>query len=315
VPESPHPNLLDRALSEKHVADLYKKQVWLLTDLANYGSNLVVRSLVSSERELRDLVVCGVLLKQFTSMIDAIDLLVRGGASYAAYLPARAALEASLFIEWILVSDGEKKAAYYFVGNQRRERTWALRVQKGTKEAKDFLKDMGRIGQDLLDSRPSLEGVGKSAAEQLTRILSDPSFEAVNRVFDEARKTKLHDADWYKLLGKRSLRAIALELHRIPEYELIYAKGSEVIHSGSYKEQLQFKKNAATLKPIRYPADLSTFLTMVFSTAIYTYQRVLGFYRRPELADFERRYIAEWREPYLNMPRVKVDEMSSGEVL
>lgn len=37
-------------------------------------------------------------------MLDAVEVLARAGAVHAAFVPARAAFEASLYIEWILAS-------------------------------------------------------------------------------------------------------------------------------------------------------------------------------------------------------------------
>lgn len=53
----------------------------MLTDVVNYTSNLIARVYERSERKLRDVIVCYVLLKQFASMLDAVEMLARVGAS------------------------------------------------------------------------------------------------------------------------------------------------------------------------------------------------------------------------------------------
>jgi len=44
-------------------------------------------------------------------MLDGVEVLLSNGASYTAQLQLRALLEASIYIEWILKGDGDKKGA------------------------------------------------------------------------------------------------------------------------------------------------------------------------------------------------------------
>lgn len=128
--DPPHPTLLNRQEAIDAVTKHYAPQLNLLTEMTNFASNLIPRAFNSSEKQLRDVIVCFSLLKQFTTMLDAVEVLVRQGAVHAAFAPARVAFEASLYIEWMLVSDGEKKATHYFVGNLRDERLWGCEYSK-----------------------------------------------------------------------------------------------------------------------------------------------------------------------------------------
>ncbi|MHB8814971.1 MAG: hypothetical protein ACYDAE_17100, partial [Steroidobacteraceae bacterium] len=98
VKETPHKTLLDRDAARKAMAQGFAPQLDMLTDVVNYTSNLIPRAYERSERKLRDVIVCFVLLKQFASMLDAVEVLARVGAIHAALVPARAAFEASLYI-------------------------------------------------------------------------------------------------------------------------------------------------------------------------------------------------------------------------
>lgn len=154
--EKPHKNILDRSEAAGHAEEHFSAQTKLLQELANYGSNLVIRAYHFSAKGIADAVVCGVLLKQIVSMLDAIETLVSSGAVHAAHLPARAAFEASLYLEWILVSDSEKKATYYYVSNLRQERLWASRTIHGTVESASFANAMKDLNFDIHQNRPSL---------------------------------------------------------------------------------------------------------------------------------------------------------------
>ena len=134
MPESPHPAILNREEAKGHTHEHFAPQLVLLRDLANYGSNLVIRAFASSPKKMADVVLCGVLLKQIVAMLDAVEVLLSAGVAQAAYLPARAAFEASLYMDWILVGDSERKAQCYIVSNFRDERKWASRAINGTPE-------------------------------------------------------------------------------------------------------------------------------------------------------------------------------------
>ncbi len=147
VGESEFRALLDRAKAVSDVKSAFAEQVALVRDLTNYGSNLIIRCFtLSSNKELKDLVILGVLLRQVVVMLDGVEILISNGAVYAAGLQARALFEASVYIDWILKSETEKKAVFYYVHNVRRQRMWARRSQSGSPEAVAF----AAIAPDLM---------------------------------------------------------------------------------------------------------------------------------------------------------------------
>ena len=265
----------------------------------------MIRAYHFSAKGIADAVVCGVLLKQMVSMLDAIEILVSSGAVYAAHLPARAAFEASLYLEWILVSDSEKKATYYYVSNLRQERLWASRAIQGTPESSDFADAMKDLNFDIHQNRPSLSKEAQQHIAEVNRILSQPELTKVDKDFDKQRGKRKHDLEWHTLVGAKSIRKIAEILHRIPEYDLFYSKGSQVTHSASYKDHIKFVGRGFHFKPIRHLDGINVLLNFTVSLALRTYQMTLRYYRPGELQAFSRQYAGEWREPFLKMKSVK----------
>jgi hypothetical protein len=308
MPENPHSSLLGREASAAIVAKHYAPQLDLLRQMVNYASNLIPRAFGSSAKQLPDLIVCYVLLKQFASMIDAMEVLIRAGSVHASFVPGRVAFEVSLYLEWMLVSDCEKKALHYYVGNIRVERVWGLRVQKSSPEADAFLKDMGQLGADILTNRPTLDQEGVKHVGDADRILSQPEFAEINAAFDVYRKKskRPYEPDWYKVLGKNNLKAIARELHRNAEYAIYYSKGSTITHSQSYKDHVSFKSAGVGANPIRSVADIHTAFNFAFTMSMLTFQRVLGFYRNEEMLQFSRMYVAEWRQAFTNILTINI---------
>jgi hypothetical protein len=132
IPEDPHKGLLDDEGATTLVSEKLKTWTNLLRDLANYGSHLIPRAFMSSEKTLADAVLIGTLLRQLVAMIDATEILLCRSAVHAATLQLRAMFEASVYIDWMLAGDRENKATYYYVHNLLQRRLWALRVQPGT---------------------------------------------------------------------------------------------------------------------------------------------------------------------------------------
>jgi hypothetical protein len=303
--EQPHKAILDRDEAAGHAKEHFSAQLKLLQELANYGSNLIIRAYHFSNKRMADVIVCGVLLKQIVAMLDAIEILIGSGATHAAHLPARTAFEASLYLEWILVSDSEKKATYYYVANLREERLWASRTMQGTPESEDFADAIKDLNFDIHKNRPSLAKEAQQHLAEVNRILSQPELVKIDKEFEKNRGRRKYDREWHSLLGPKSIRRIAEMLHRIAEYNLFYAKGSQVTHSASYKDHIKFVGRGFHFKPIRHLDGINALLNFTVSLTLRTYQTVLHYYRPGEMTVFSRRYVEECRESFLHMKSVK----------
>jgi hypothetical protein len=250
--EAPLSTILDPVQTESHVSEHLSDQIALLQDLANYGSNLVIRAYNSSSRDLPALITCGVLLKQVVAMLDAIHVLAKAGCVHAAHLPARAAFEASIYLDWILLSDGQRKATCYLVQNYRDERLWALRTTKGTPEEAAFQSIAREIG-DIHARRPTLASDSQKNLAEVNRVLAQPALAAVDQEFNKLRGKRKVDPQWYELCGATSIRQVAVAVGRLTEYEAFYSAGSRITHTGAYRDHIEFGKGGEVrFVPIRY---------------------------------------------------------------
>jgi len=304
MPETPHLGILDRPEAEKLIKEHFSTQITLLQEIANYGSNLVIRAFNSSSKSLGDALTCGVLLRQVVAMVDAVETLVASGAVHAAHLPARAAFEASLYLEWMLVSDLERKAKYYYVSNMRQERMWALRGIHGSPDNQSFSAAIAQLGTDIMSLRPSLANDSKALLTEVDRILAQPEFSPIDQDFEQRKQKTRREPKWHAPLGPGTVRQIAKDLQRLPEYELFYSKCSQVTHTGSFEDYLRFSKGHLTFKPVRRLDGISALLNFTFSMAFRCYEIVLKNYRPGEIKSFTTRYVAEWREPFLSIKDV-----------
>jgi hypothetical protein len=169
---------------------------------------------------------------------------------------------------------------------------------------------MRQLGDDLLAKYESMDEIGRSRVEHADAILALPQYKEVNSDFERwkerNKKRRLHEPEWYKVLGRESVRSIAKELRRLADYRVYYGKGSAAVHSAEYKGHVKFMKAGTAGGPIRDLSQTYNLLQFALSNAQYTFMRVLGFYRPAELQNYGRKYLEEWRGPFLNCPNFKV---------
>lgn len=306
MPEIPLTTLLNREEAAKHAQDNFADQIGLLGDLANYGSNLVVRAYNSSEKDLPSIIACGVLLKQVVAMIDAVYLLVAAGTVHAAFLPARAAFEASIYLDWLLFSDTQRKATAYLVSNYRDERLWIARVTKGTAEAATFDALSKSVGLDIHAHRPTLATDAAKRLSEINRILSQNDLAKLDNEFSQVKgKKRKYDPEWYQLCGAKSIRQVAEQVSRVIEYEYFYSKGSQVTHTASYKDHIRITGRQVQFKPIRNLEGINILLNFIINISLRSFENILRYYRPGELNAFRKKYIDDWREPFLSVKDVQ----------
>lgn len=306
VPESEFKPLLDRDRTLADIKEHLHPWLRLTRDITNYGTNLIPRCMTSSTKTLADAVILATLLRQVVSMLDGIEILLSNGAVYAANLQMRALFEASVYIDWILASDTDKKAAYYYVHNLRRMRLWANRSQPGSPESRDFGSVVSEFKIKVADETRDF---ARTNIKEIDRALSQPKYAGINKDFDENRKGKRYDPAWYAPLlpkGHRNLGTISKTVGSESLYRLLYSGASEAMHASNYGHHIEYASGKLTFLPIRHLKGFDIILSFSLSTAIHTYRKVLGKYRADELtSSFPRKYLENWRNEFRNMPKIQ----------
>jgi hypothetical protein len=306
IQDQPHTGILNRDEAVRLADEIYRAQLDALAEMVNYGSNLVVRAYISSAKGTTEIVVIGVLFKHVIAMLDATEVLLRKGIAYAALLQARAAFEASLYIDWILSSDSQNKARHYLVANLRLERQWAKRGIIGTPENKNYEERFQTLGRNQAVISPDIESDAKKHLAEVNRLLEQEDFKSIDAAFERiASRRKNYEPNWYTPLGKTSIRQIAQEVGRVPEYEIYYTRGSDVTHSGLYKDHIKFMPGNARLKNIRHLSDAHDLLTDIMGIAVHTFQRIIETYRSGEETAFSKKYTEDWRDSFLSVKYVQ----------
>lgn len=305
IPEDPHNGLLNDESATALASEQLKPWTNLLRDLANYGSHLIPRAYSSSGKTLSDAVVIGTLLRQLVAMNDAIEILLCRSAVHSASLPLRAMFEASVYIEWMLAGDREKRAAYYYVHNLLRLRLWAMRVQPGTAESSSFKAVMDKAGLPL---DQTLGNEGKRQVQEIDRVLSQSRFVTVHDEFREWKKRNGRQPAWYSPLGVKDFRNMAINVNKEPLYVMVYAFGSEVMHASNYGQHIRIQSERITFYSIRHPKEFSTIVRLTATIAIDIFMKILRGYREEEVSRFSQKYVEKWRQAFMSIPKLKIDE-------
>lgn len=240
-------------------------------------------------------------------MTDATEVLVSNGAVYPAFLQARAAFEASLYIDWMLKGETNRKARYYYVSNLRNDRLWALRILEGMPEQQEFAADTQDLTPYVNFQSPETQQMANKQLLEIDRILKQTSFKLINKEFVTCREKKKREAFWYQFFLKpASIKRIAKDVGRSGEYVYFYERGSQATHSASYKDHVKFSKGGViTFEPIRKLSEIENLFRFTMAIVLHTYKAIIIKYRQGELQKFIRKYKKDWRQPFLNIPSVK----------
>ena len=305
MPDKPYEPLLDRENHAKDAKQYFERQLSVLRDVVNYGTNLIPSCFVSSGRELGDVIAITVLFKQVVMMLDAFEVLIGEACTEASTLQSRALFEASIYLEWMIRADKEKKALYYYVANVRKELQWVRRGIVDDPEQKAFFANLGAFAEAMEPTRQKLTDIAPRRLQEIDAFLAKEPFAGIDADFERARGNRAYDVPWYVPLGEVSVRSIAKSLGRLHEYEVFYSQSSESMHASRLAPHVKFGTGKVKLESMRHLEGLDTALRFTLSMTFYTYRRILETYRPGQLAEFNGRYVQDWREAFMRMPEIK----------
>lgn len=303
--EKPLETILFRELHTSYATSIFQPQLEMLREMVNYGTNLVASLFQASEKGLADIVLVPNLLKQVVSMLDGFEVLASNACVPAAALQARAMFEASVYVDFILLGEVESKAAHYYVANVRRELLWVMRTQGGTAENASFFSALGDFGSVLDGTRKKIETQCRGREAELREFLAKKPWSDANASLEAARGKKKHDVAWYVPFGAGSVRNICQRVERGHEYEVFYSASSEKMHSSEFKSHVTIGDGRVVFEPIRNLEGFRAQLGWVSGAALHTYRKLIERYRPGQLQEFSKRYLENWRQPFMVMTEVK----------
>jgi hypothetical protein len=264
--------------------------------------------LLSSEKQLVDLVAVAAFTKQAVEMIDGAQVLLDQGAVNPSKLQLRALFEVSVYFDWLLADDRDARATAYYAWNLRRKRTWILRAIPGTPEHAAMQRDLAGIGPLKSVETEHVREEAKRQLVEIDELLSGPDYADVNAAFDEKRGARHHDPPWYVVRLRRKQRptlwTLAQDVGRGAEYRVIYDLGSEAMHSSQSDVHIRVLEGSVRLRPLRDLSDFGLIAHLIIGQAIRIYGKLLDRYRPTERENFAHKYVAEWRSGFLKQRSV-----------
>ena len=304
--EDSHRGLLDREAVLKD-AEQFRPQLELLEEMVNYGTNLIVRCYLGSEKKYRDLVVLTCLTRQIFTMLDGAHVLLKSGALYAANLQFRAILEASICLDFMLHDRTDEKSLYYVVANIRSEKHWTSKAISGTPENTNLSTMTKAAGFEVDSTFKSNQAGLKTQLTDIEDILKKPTFKAANEAYEAKSQKRGFDPPWYNFFGETSVKSMAKSMDRQVDYEFFYSTTSQIMHGSASRHHVQFDGSKVVINGLRGFEYINLMWDNLIRLVLHTILTVLGEYRPKELTNFRKMYMDEWRPIYLGMPIVQTE--------
>ncbi|HTQ30698.1 MAG TPA: DUF5677 domain-containing protein [Opitutaceae bacterium] len=312
-PDNPNPFIYDTEFAEDAVRKNYEPHVHLLHELCSYGSNLLLRCFLERDKKLEDAILIACLFRQFLCHLDAVSVLIAKGCGDASLLHLRAMLEEEIYLNWLVKEHTAMRAKHLYVWNLRKRRRANRMVDPNSEEAKEIKASIGPNFERVVIGlqTPEMQTEAKTQNSNIDAILADPDLAKIDRAFEASRKGKNYDVDWYKPCGIPSLAKMAKEVKMMAHYRFFYSKWSEVMHSSGFFDHLHVDDLGASVEQVRDVEEIANAISVASSTANGVFRIFIHRYRPGEIDSFNRKYLTEWRDRSMNIPKVKINRISA----
>lgn len=202
-----------------------------LDEVVNFGSNIIEwDNKPTSEGE--ENIAPVMLLRHFLDVVDSISILSRNATGDPAKILARAALETTLYLEYLFEKDTRNRAMAFLVEDILRLIKSIKKIHPAKKESKetyetfrseDLLSNLNLTKNDALELDNFIES--KESMLQL------PHFKKAFQEYEKLKKNGEANPKWYRYFdGPRNIEALAIHLKQRSLYEIIYRKWSGSVH-------------------------------------------------------------------------------------
>lgn len=311
--DNPNPFVYNTEFAENAVRKTYRAHVGLLYELCAYGSNLLLRCFRERDNKLEDAILIGCLFRQFLMHLDAVHVLLSKGCGDAALIHLRAMLEEEIYLNWLVKEQTPLRAKHFYVWNLRKRRRSNLVADPSTNEAKDATAQAGSDFDSVITAlqTPAMHASCSQENANIDAILADPELAKIDHAFEALRKGKVYDVEWYKPCGATSVASIARNVGMAAHYRFFYSKWSELMHSSGFFDHVWVDDKGASVEQVRDVEEIANAISMAASMAQGLFHLFIRRYRPGEQDSFRRKYLSEWRDRAMNIPKVKIDRQDA----
>lgn len=298
MPHNPHPSILDKDLAEQ-ASEKLREPLWLLEDMAHYGSNLIIRTWDNTPKGMGDVVIVNHLLRLIVTHLDGLHTLLKTASGPTSLLQLRSLLETSLLLDWMDLGDAETKGTYMAVSIWRKRRIAAQAFIPGTPENVEFLQAISGTVTSEQEARARAE------ISAINQILSQADLAPIDAAFQSLASR--HEPDWTVVYHhatevaagttnppRLSIRGIAKEVGRGREYRYFYSKLSNETHGSALGGSVGFPGSTVVTHNVRRLHEFDWIFRTAVGLALRSYRVVLKRYR-PGETSLEQNYLEHWK--------------------
>lgn len=278
------------------VEKLFREQLGALSDLVQYGADLLMRAMIAAGTSRSQGLVLTVLFRQALVSADAAEVLLRQGAVDAAHLQLRALMEA----RWgliLAIRDPEKWGKQIYVTSLHEIASWARQAVPGTEAHKaneEIRALVVKYGGEQVG-----EEEGRVVVDAIVDVLQRDEHRELSNAFAAYEARQHRPPPWYydpsadKPLS--SIWALTKEIGTTGEYKSIYRHASYFVHGGYSGTHMKHDALGGVVSPIRTPEGASQGILLTFSLLADCIRRVIDKWREGELAQYTKQYAEIWK--------------------
>ncbi len=285
--------LLPREIVKVEIKEKLSDKLSVMEDIVNYGTNLIPRCLYTSSKDIADIVILSILLKNLVANMDAINVLLGYGSIVSSRILIRALLENVIYIEWILLDNTIKKAKCYYVWHLLQKRKFLRGLLCGTPENNSLKQNTAECFNSLIKLYTP-----KKIKYEIDKIDNKLELESLSNISNKFTELKQNNRlrNWYSPFNKRGINDLASDTCRKDEYTLLFKYYSGDVHSVNIDMHISLSNSSLKLSPIRTSRNADELLSTTISLVFEVYMKILEKYRPDEAILLAKKYNNEWRE-------------------
>ncbi len=249
------------------------------------------------------------LVRHVIESLDGVALMVSKGGSHACQPSLRSALEATLGVLYILVTDTERRALAYAVAHAHKRIKLYDRLDPTTAAGQEFRRQLeGDLFEDFFNRLPLVNYAARIA--NLQAMLARREYAPVEAEWQrlKAAHHRRQDPAWHSLFGgPGNVRELAARLKCAGMYELLYRFWSDETHAGNALEGFGLKDSAPVWRPVRHPEQLQAAVHHGTALALHLAQRLIQVYAPARWPELQARY----KERIAS----RADQLAGGQVI
>lgn len=200
----------------------------ILNETVDFGSNIMLWD-ANPKTNGEENVPPTMLLRHFIDIIDSISLLVKEGSGDTAKILARAALEVTLYMEYLFEKDSKKRAMAFLVEDTMKQIKIANKLNPDLPEGKQtyrLFNDEKLLTDAVADPKQMF-----SFVQEKKKLLQLPRFQEAYKEYQRLIRKGERNPKWYSFYdGPKNIESLASYLRQKTLYEIIYRKWSGSVH-------------------------------------------------------------------------------------